>query len=737
MISVYSWENDKDYSHSNNGDMTLFPSKAEIHAELNGEWTATLEHPIDEDGRWKYLVEGNVVDLPSFVDIGDHSDTPQQFRIKNVERADSGITCEMEPIFFDSADDCWLEDVRPTECNGYTALSTMLAPAGGKYTAQSDITTKSTAYYQFKNFLEALNGDDDNSFINRWGGEILYNNYQVIVNERVGKDNDVQLLYGKNTKKDGLTEEIETRDIVTRIYPKGFNGVTMTDNRSVDSPLINSYPIIHTATISFSDVKMIDDATDDDLEDDSITVCETQSQLDKALKAKCQAEFDAGLDKPTVTIEADMILLQNADGYEEFKNLESVNLGDTVHCRHSKLGIVTDSRVIELTYDSIHKRVEKVVLGDFSYNYLKSVSSAVSRLTSKVDDAINDDGTLIASKVKGFLDGAKASLKAQYNEATKTDVMAILFENLDKTSSMYGAMALGTQGLMISRTRNDEDTEWVWTTALTSSGLVADIIIAGLISDKLGNNSWNLETGEMNVTKGTFSGRLEAAGGTFAGSILQSTKNSWGVERLAIANAVVAGDVVDDDNNWSGATGHLDLCAQYGNGTFDVCLKAFKNNVRLQAPEGKIAVEDPLQLLSVDWISEATNFLTMGDDYTVMGHAQSSKRFKDISDDINGSDLDEWYKIQPVWAKYKEGYLKNTDGHYGKLLPMFIAEDVAEHFPEAAVHGKGGTIDDWNHRIMIPAMFQMIKTQKVTIDDLTARLEALEKRLSDGNYNLS
>ena len=57
-----------------------------------------------------------------------------------------------------------------------------------KYSAQSDIDKLGTAYYEYQNFMEALNSNQDNSFINRWGGEILFDNYEIIVNSRVGED---------------------------------------------------------------------------------------------------------------------------------------------------------------------------------------------------------------------------------------------------------------------------------------------------------------------------------------------------------------------------------------------------------------------------------------------------------------------------------------------------------------------------------------------------------------------
>ncbi len=61
-------------------------------------------------------------------------------------------------------------------------LDIMTAP-NKKYTAETDITSTGTAYYQNKNLIEAINGDDENSFVKRWGGEIVYDNYKAIINE--------------------------------------------------------------------------------------------------------------------------------------------------------------------------------------------------------------------------------------------------------------------------------------------------------------------------------------------------------------------------------------------------------------------------------------------------------------------------------------------------------------------------------------------------------------------------
>lgn len=488
MIDIYKSDNTE---YDKNGDMTLCPVSANVNAELNGAWTATLEHPIDPRGRWKYIVENAVVRMPSF-------NGNQLFRIKNVKKRDSGISAQMEPIFYDAIGDCWLVDVRPTAKNGQEALDIMLA-SNSKYSASSDITRATTAYYEYLNFFEALNGDIDQSFINRWGGEILYNNFQIIVNERVGGDYGVEIRYGKNIPKDGITEEIDVSDVVTRIYPKAYNGYTMTDNGKVDSPLINSYPIIYSKTMTFSDVKMREDAQEND-EENEITICDTQQELDATLTERCQEQYEAGLDKPTVTISADMVLLQNTEQYKEYKVLEEVSLGDTVHCRHNKLGIVTDARVISLTYDSIRKKVSNVTLGDYLYNYFDDVTSSAN----KIEQVIRPDGTVMAEKIQGILNGIYTQLWIQSTAAQKVNGIAFKVEDLDSESPLYGCMVWGTQGLQISTTRTADGKDWDWTTAVTAKGIVANAIIAGILSDKEGKNYWNLDTGEFRLSAEAF-----------------------------------------------------------------------------------------------------------------------------------------------------------------------------------------------------------------------------------------
>lgn len=471
MIDIYNPDN-TDYEK--NGNMTLAPTSATVHAVLNKAWEAKIIHPIDSEGRWKYIKDEAVVKMPSFNGV-------QMFRVKHKVKTNTEITAYMEPVFMDARNDCWLMDVRPTEKTGQQALDIMVS-SNKKYHVQSNIAKSSTAYYVRKNLIEALNGDDDNAFVKRWGGEIIFDNYKVIVNERAGRDNGLRVSYGRNIPSDGISEDADFSDVITRLIPIAYNGYMISgDSPWVDSPLIHTYPTIKIRTMSFDDVKMRVDAQEGDSEN-GVIICDTQSEMDEALRVKCNEQYKLGLDKPKVTLEIDLVMLQNTESYKEYADLESVFLGDTVHCDHSVLDITTDGKVIELEYDSLRECVTSTVIGDYIYNYFDNVTSVAQR----IDKAITSDGMVIGEQVKGIIDGIRAMMRTQANNAHPSPVRSMIFEDLVEGSPTYGALCLGTMGFQIANKRTADGKEWDWRTFGTGAGFFADLIVAGtMLADRI------------------------------------------------------------------------------------------------------------------------------------------------------------------------------------------------------------------------------------------------------------
>ncbi len=519
MIQAYKRENTQ---YRYNGDMVLLPEKCVLKAELNGAWVLELTHPIDGEGRWKYLKEEAVVCAPTF------QGKKQLFRISRIEKEDGGITATAYPVFFDSADDHFLMDVRPEAKNGQQALD--ILTAGSRYSGSSDITSVATAYFVRRNLMDAINGEEGPTFIQRWGGEILYDNFTVIINEKVGGDYGTEIRYGKNMA--GIEEDVDMSDVITRIVPVAYNGHTMSgDTPWVDSPHISKYAKIYTREIRFEDVKMEADVQEDSGDGECI-VCKSQEELDTALKQKCREQYASGIDLPSVSIRVSMADISKTEEYKGYEGLETVRLGDTVFCRNKRLDITTAERAVGIEWDCIRDCVSEVTLSSVGKECFSGMVSAAAR----VDSAIRSDGSVMAERVRGLLNAMDTQLRFQKNIAQRQDVRAILFEDMDEESPTYGAMCLGTQGFQISNRRTADGRDWDWTTAFTAQGGYADALVLGILSDKTGTNYWNLDTGEFFLSSETGIGD-ETVGsiltkiGANAGAIIAEVKRAEGAEK--------------------------------------------------------------------------------------------------------------------------------------------------------------------------------------------------------------
>lgn len=462
MIEVYVKGNE---DYGSNGDMTLTPTTCEVELTVEGVAELTLEHPIDDLGRWEYLVTDNVIAAPT------PYSKKQLFRIYDYTKTETEVTAYARHIFYDSAGEM-LVDVRPTDKTGQEALDIILS--GTKYKAKTNIKTRSTAYYIRKNIMEAIGGDDENSFINRWGGERMYDNFTVIINDRLGGDYGACAEFGRNMT--GIEADISIDDVVTRIIPESYNGYTLEGEEPwVDSPLIGNYANPRTAVIKFEDVKLLEDCQEGE------EGFSTLELLREELKRRCKKEYENGLDKPKVNYKVDLVEIADTDDYKDYKKLTTTGIGDDVLTRDRKLKINVTARCIRLVYDCIEEENVEVELGNYIENYFDKTTSAAD-IIQKVT---REDGTLKAEEVYGKIDAVKAQLKAQRDISQPSEVRAVIFEDLVEGSPTYGAMSIGTMGFCIASERTADGKDWDWKTFGTGSGFYADYICVGQLDGAL------------------------------------------------------------------------------------------------------------------------------------------------------------------------------------------------------------------------------------------------------------
>lgn len=493
MIQLYSPTNT---NYEFNGDYTLHPIKCILSMKLGNEWLLELENPIDDNA--EFIVDNAVVCVNT--PIGKN----QLFIINETKKNEGTVVATAVPILL--SNDGYHFDTRIVNKNGQEAGDILCAGTTIKF--HSDITNINSAYYNEMKLNACLGGDNDNSFLNRWGGEPIYKNFDLYMNKKAGSDNGIRAEAGFNLT--GISENVVMTGVVTRLRPKAFNGYLLPDNETVDSPNISNYlPRKFAPTsIEYNDIKLAADAQEGDSEK-GITICDTMEDLYDALRTRASKEFSENkIDMPSISYEISIVDVSKTDKFSDIKELVKVSLGDTVHVKNKRLNIETSPRVTEIVWDCVNEQIDSLKLGDYETNFFNDVSSITNSI-NKVVDTSND--TLMANRITGVINLLNASLRAQKDIAQRQDVRAILFEDLDTKSPTFGALCIGTQGIQIAKKRTPDDSNWQWGTAIDFQSINADYVITGILTDKNGKFYLNLDTGELRMKDGTFIGIIDGA----------------------------------------------------------------------------------------------------------------------------------------------------------------------------------------------------------------------------------
>lgn len=254
----------------------------------------------------------------------------------------------------------------------------------------------------------------------------------------------------------------------------------------VDSPNINKYANVKERVINFEDIKVKESEED---EEGFNTIEEARAELIR----QCNLLYESGIDKPTVNYKIDMIDLSNTTAYKDFKVLVDVKQGDIVTCYIKELDIDVKARVIDFERDELTGEYNSIELGNEISNFFNDQVD----ISNKVSSILNNDGSVKAGEVQGFIDSTKAMIRAQKSVAQKQHIRAMLFEDLDESSETYGAVALGTLGFMCSRQRTPDGRDWDFTTAITAEGILAEKIVGSLFASKNGLTKIFMETGKF------------------------------------------------------------------------------------------------------------------------------------------------------------------------------------------------------------------------------------------------
>lgn len=341
--------------------------------ELNGNYELVMEYVL-KGNLSEYLERENIIKCK----VADG--TYQLFRITNVTKTFTKIKISAKHIFYDLINN-FLEDTYPKNKSGQTFLQHILDSTNFEtnFTAFSNITSLKSARYVRINPVEAIMGDIDNSMVNLFGGELKRDNFTINFLSRVGENNGVKLLIGKNIT--GINISIDITEMATRVMPQGFDGLLLPE-LYVDSSLINSYPTPKIMKIEFDSVKY-------DPEDES--AYHTLEEAYQALRDKVNEQYSLGLDKPKININVDWVELSKTNEYKQYANLETVRLGDTITAE--LLDITYQARIISIQYNVLQDRITNFQIGTL----LPTIATQMNKIERKVEE-VNPTSILDAAR---------------------------------------------------------------------------------------------------------------------------------------------------------------------------------------------------------------------------------------------------------------------------------------------------------------------------------------------------
>ena len=353
--------------------------------------TDTLWEVVCPDGKRGYMPAASLAfvrNASQYADATGEVIEPRQlrdqpFRIYRVVPELDKVTAYARHIFYDLLENMVKTLTALDTTTGKTVVDQLSAACLSEhdFTFYSDLsTTAEEVSYENKNPVDILLGDG--GIVEKYGGELQRDWFDVFMVERVGSDTNIQIRQGKNLT--GIKYDLDMSDVVTRIMPTGQDKdgkVLYLPEVYVDSPNIANYPAPKWIHLAVSDCK-------------EVTKGKTKKSKDKCYKQMreaAQAEFDKGCDQPAVTLTVEFIDVTQTEEYRQYSFLQSIFLGDAVRVIAKRVGVEVSMRMTAYTYNCLTRQYEKMTLGT-------------------VEDTIG--GSMISSRQlpSGIISGSKLAL---------------------------------------------------------------------------------------------------------------------------------------------------------------------------------------------------------------------------------------------------------------------------------------------------------------------------------------
>lgn len=376
-ITVHQY-NTPQNGFEDNGICILQPSVCEITEELNGQYSLYLEHPFDKEGRWKSLIEQNIIKADG-----------QLFRIveKHTSMNSTGEkvrSVSAVHIFYD-LNDKLIESMEVGGWSPYWFLRNMFDnyifnddPEHKYLDYHFDFSTDFDpngppfGYASFKNSnpVKAILGEDD-CFVNIYGAEIHRDNFRFSLNQRKEgtSKNAFNITYGVNMID--IEETVDCRNLCTYLKVETNLG-SWYENKY----LSGRFPHHKVKKVLFN--------------------YDAESYSQERFIQDAKNYFEA-IYKPIVSYTVTYANLQNAELYKDFIKIKDLKVGDEGSIYNEALDIMSDDvKIIAKTKDVLRKNTLSIKLGNkraslTQRDFMSNTISINNKMDSTIGVTIKED----------------------------------------------------------------------------------------------------------------------------------------------------------------------------------------------------------------------------------------------------------------------------------------------------------------------------------------------------------
>lgn len=333
-----------------------------VTEERNGVFELEMKYPVSGD-RFADLKLDRLIKA----DAG-HSLKNQRFKIIRITKPLNGIVTvyaehvsmltrdlPLPPNVSYSGDatsglNTWKNSIIGIDPNPFTVFSDISLPGSGSWSIKD-----------VKNARDALGGVDG-SLLDTYGGEYLFDNYDIKLYANRGKQSGALIAYGRNLTD--LEQEENIAETYTSIYPYA---VMTDDNQNeiiltlpeyyLDSEYVSNYARrkIHTVDFSGNDVTTVEQ-----------------------LRAKADAYIiNNRIGVPKVNLKIKYVDLAKTLDYEATQAIEEVNVCDWVTIYFEEYGIKTNEKIIKTVWDDLLQQYDSIEVGEVRASLAQSINTTV------------------------------------------------------------------------------------------------------------------------------------------------------------------------------------------------------------------------------------------------------------------------------------------------------------------------------------------------------------------------